>query len=148
VDEEVALNIHEVDGIEYASLLNYMNAHAACFPRLESKHLAGGVWWLAVDAEPNVAVGFAGLVEMAPFEGVGYLKRGYVIEEYRGQGLQLQFMQLREAKARELKWHMLVGECCEANTVSAQNFIKAGYKKCAPEQPWGELGSIYFKKRL
>lgn len=146
----MAVDIREVCGIVHASLLNYLNTHqAGFFPRLATKHLAYGNWWLAIN-EANMAVGFAGLVPMTPFDqvGVGYLKRAYVIREYRGQGLQLRFLEVREAKAREIGYRMLVSECAGDNDPSSQNFAKAGFSVTEPEQCWGEVGSTYFVKRL
>jgi len=140
--------IREVSGGAHFEVLNYLNAQAPDrFPALEARHLNDGHWWL-VRTWDRTIVGFAGLVEMFPFEATGYLKRAYVTPEHRGNGLQVKLMKLREAKARELGWRALVSECAGDNSVSAGNFIKCGFTVVDPEQKWGAPGSIYFVKRL
>jgi GNAT superfamily N-acetyltransferase len=144
----MAVTVYPVDGMAHVGLIHHMNALAPeVFPPLTSRHLSRGYWWVAQDTETFEAVAFAGLVPMEPFDGVGYLKRAYVLPQYRGQGLQRQFMQLREEKARALGWHLLVSECAN-NEYSERNFIAAGFERCSPEQPWGASGSVYFKKKI
>ena len=116
------------------------------FPQLKTRHLADGLWWFAQVPDGTV-IAFAGMVPMVPFDRVGYLKRAYVLPDHRGAGLQLKFLNLREEKARELGWRMLVSECKD-NPPSQANFIRAGFERFDPEQPWGESGSIYFRKNL
>lgn len=141
--------ITEADGSNHlaAATIRRMNALAPeIFPALESHHLENGFWWLAYFEGSVVA--FAGLCDMEPFPNVGYLKRAYVLPDHRGHGLQGRFMSLREAKAREIGWTHLVSECGAANRASARNFERAGYMRCDPEQKWGDLNSIYWKKSL
>src|SRR5579871_385391 len=140
--------ILEVDGLDHHELLHYMNGfEPERFPPLTSAHLAHGLWWLAVD--DNVAIGFAALVPFfGPNDGVGYLKRAYVLPQYRGQGMQASFVRLREERARSLGWHLLVTECAGDNLASAKNLLRAGYEKFTPDQLWGEQDSVYFRKRL
>lgn len=148
VGENMSYFVHQIDPMAHIDLLHYMNAfEPERFPELQSKHFARGFWWIAQEYDTNYCIAFAGLVPFDPFPGVGYLKRAYVLPQYRGQGLQLSFMRLRERKARELGWHMLVSECKD-NPRSEDNFIRAGFKRCDPEQPWGEPGSVYFMKQL
>lgn len=139
--------IAEIDGTRAAEVLHYLNAQVPEFPPLSDRHLTRGYWWLARTANKTI-VGFAGLVAMEPFPACGYLKRAYVSPAHRGKGLQLKFLRLREAKAREIGWTMLVAECAADNVDSAGNFIKAGFTTIDPEQAWGAPGSVYFSKRL
>lgn len=141
--------ISEVDGIEHAKMLTYLNSFEPSFPRLETRHLANGLWWFA-QAEDGTVIGFAGMVPMVPFDdlGVYYLKRAYVLPEHRGRGLQLKFLQLREEKAREMKLTKLISECGGDNGASQNNFIRAGFVRTDPEQKWGDPDSVYFVKRL
>ena len=140
--------IRKIDGMEHYELLHIMNGfEPEIFPPLQSRHLVHGHWWIAQEEVTNIAVGFAGLVEMTPFDGVGYLKRAYVLPQYRGQGMHSQFLRVREQAARDLGWHLVVSECANRNVASAKNFTRAGYLQCDPEQPW-ETGAIYFSKRL
>jgi GNAT superfamily N-acetyltransferase len=139
--------IREVNGTATAEVLRYLNSKAPDrFPPLEPRHLEQGHWWLVRTWERSI-VGFAGMVPMIPFQHTGYLKRAYILPEHRGKGLQIKLMRLREAKARDLGWTTLVGECSQ-NPPSEANFIKAGFEVCDPEQKWGAAGSIYFVKRL
>lgn len=139
--------ILEVDGLEHCDLLHYMNGfEPERFPPLKSRHLVDGQWWLAIDGK--TAVGFAGMVPFFTMrDDIGYLKRAYVLPDYRGRGLQRRFMRLREAKARHLNYRLLVSECKD-NQPSERNFLAEGYQRFDPEQPWGEPGSTYFIKRL
>lgn len=141
------IDIREVDGIANAEIIRGLNGREPdTFPSLEDRHLTNGSWWVA-EAD-GAAVGFAGIVSMAPFPSVGYLKRGYVDPDYRGRGLQLEFIRLREQKARELGLTILVSECAAINRPSRRNFERSGFVECNPEQCWGAPGSVYFIKRL
>lgn len=135
------------DGRANADLLRGMNAREpGVFPPLTDEHLSDGHWWIAsLDGE---AVGFAGLVAMIPFPKVGYMKRAYVDPDYRGRGIQMEFMRRRQQKAIRLGYTTLVSECAADNLPSRRNFERAGFAECNPEQPWGAPGSIYFIKRL
>jgi GNAT superfamily N-acetyltransferase len=151
MDAEVAqmtVWIREVDGTEHAELLQTMNGYEPeTFPPLENRHFADGSWWIAQN-EYGEAIGFAGLVGMLPFEWYCYMKRAYVHPDYRGRGIQMEFISRREQKARELGYIALVSECSADNISSRRNFLRAGFEECNPEQCWGAPGSVYFIKRL
>lgn len=141
--------IEEVDAPASAEIIHFFNGLASdIFPPLTERHLTAGHWWLAFFGRSKV-VGFAGLV---PFfddaDGVGYLKRAYVLPEHRGQGLQVQFIHLRVRKAKDLDWTLLVTETSGDNLPSQRSMKRAGFETFIPEQSWGRPGSIYFKKRL
>ncbi len=137
--------IHEVDGPLNADLLDSMNALAPeIFPPLEARHYENGYWWIAY--HKDVAVAFCGLVPFEPFAKIGYYKRCFVMPDHYGHGLQFRMMMVRELKARQLKWEMLVSECGENNHFSASNFRKSGFDRIEPEQRWGAPGSIYWAK--
>lgn len=140
--------IEEVDALASAEIIHFFNGLATdIFPPLTERHLRDGFWWLAFWQRTKI-VGFTGLVPLVPFEDVGYLKRAYVLPEHRGQGLQLRFIQLRECKAKELGWSLLVTETSGDNLRSQSNMLAAGFEKFDPEQRWGAPGSAYFKKSL
>ena len=139
-------HIHEVNGLHSERVLRFFNSfEPEKFPELEHRHLRDGYWWLARGTD-NGIVGFAGLVPMEPFKGVGYLKRAFVVPSARGHSLQRKFIYAREAKARMLNWWMLVSECDVDNVHSRRNFESLGFVLCSPEQPWGKPNSIYFQK--
>ena len=136
----------EVDGELSAEVLHNLNGlEPDRFPPLREVHLETGFWWLLKD-DHGTLCGFAGLCEMFPFPGVGYCKRAYVSPDHRGRGLQVKMLQAREEKARELGWHLLVGETTSA--YAAANFRRAGFELTEPEQCWGQPGSLYFSKLL
>lgn len=134
----------ETDGEAAAEVLRNMNALGR-FPELTDLHLCDGWWWLLKDSAGTLC-GFAGLLDLTPFPGVGYLKRAYVSPDHRGHGLQFKMIEARVEKARELGWHMVVAET--TSPYSARNLAAAGFEGCSPEQPWGEPGSLYFVKHL
>lgn len=140
--------IREVDAgdVDIAARIHRLNRMAPeTFPELQSRHFDGFWWFAYYEGQP---VAFAGLVEMFPFHGVGYLKRAYVLPDHRGHGLQLRFMYLREAKAISLGWHLLASETAADNVASGRSFARAGFEITSPEQPWGVQPAIYWVKRL
>ncbi len=140
--------IHEVDGILNAKLLDRLNALAPeIFPPLDPRHYSNGFWWICYHKEEPVA--FAGMVPFEPFADVGYFKRCLITSaDHYGHGIQYRMMMVRNLKAQQLKWKMLVSECGANNHFSASNFRKAGFEMIDPEQKWGAPGSIYWRKVL
>ena len=138
----------EVDGTAYAERLRRLNEQAPDrFPPLEDHHFKNGYWWVGFIGNGDI-IAFAGMVPMEPFHNVGYLKRAYVIPQYRGGGLQAQFIRSRERKAAELGWYMLLTEVSDDNLPSIRNFERSGFRRFTPEQPWGFPHSVYFMKKL
>lgn len=137
--------IKEIRGREHADQIRALNGLEPSFPALSDKHINEGYWWFAYDGEE--IVGFAGLVENVPFIKTGYMKRAYVLPEHRGKGLQGEFLAVRALKAQKLGWNCLVSECHVDNKWSAENFRRAGYTRCIPEQPWA-VDSIFWTKRI
>jgi GNAT superfamily N-acetyltransferase len=136
----------EVDGEQYADVLNRFNSLDDTFPVLTEDHLSAGYWWIVYLDEKAVA--FAGLVEMVPFPNVGYLKRAYVLPDHRGHALQLRLIAARVDKARQLGWTMLVSECGPNNHYSARNFRLAQFERTDPEQKWAGPDDLYWRKVL
>ncbi|MFH0296482.1 hypothetical protein AAFX91_04465 [Bradyrhizobium sp. 31Argb] len=66
---------------------------------------------------------------------------------HRGQGLQRLFLAVREAKALDLGWTMLVTDTQPDNVYSQRNLERAGYVRCDPEQRWCEP-SVYYAKQI
>jgi GNAT superfamily N-acetyltransferase len=138
----------DTDSASAVATIHRLNRMAPdIFPELEPRHFDGFWWFAYLDGE---VVAFAGMVPFDPFPGVGYLKRAFVLPDHRGRGggLQLQFMFLREAKAKQLGWTQLVGDCGATNARSAHNFKMAGYSRCDPEQRWAGPNSLYWTKTL
>ncbi len=137
--------LREVDGTACSDTLTYLNSLIPEWPDLLPKHFENGFWWLVFFG--GEAVGFAGMVPMSPFPDIGYLKRCYVAPDHHGHGLQYRLMVARIAKARQLCWTHIVSECSADNSYSANNFRRAGFELCEPEQPWAK-DALYWKKEL
>jgi GNAT superfamily N-acetyltransferase len=140
------VKIREVDGTDDEIAQDIKDLHKLTFgetaPVAETDY---GYWWLAYDNDVYVA--FAGLVQSSYGPGIGYLKRTGVVEPYRGEGLHLRFLRVRERKAIKLGWQMLITDTT-SNPASANNLIKAGYRIFEPEYRWAFQNSIYWRKPL
>jgi len=91
-----------------------------------------GVWWFAYQGDQ--AVVFAGLVLST------YARNSATSPERRlaaalEQGLQLRLMRAAEAHGRRVGWRGIFSDTTD-NLVSANNFIKAGYRLFEPEVTW------------
>ena len=91
-----------------------------------------GVWWFAYQGDQ--AVVFAGLVLST------YARNSATSPERRlaaalEQGLQLRLMRGAEAHGRRVGWRGIFSDTTD-NLVSANNFIKAGYRLFEPEVTW------------
>ncbi len=142
--------IEEVDGEQYADEIHHFNSLAPeIFPALEPHHLTDGFWFFIYHESACGPVAFAG---MTPFfdtdDGIGYMKRAFVLPDFRSHGYQLLLLQSRETRARMNGWRMLVSECAADNRASACSFFRNGYAQFEPDQKWGAAGSIYWRKVL
>jgi GNAT superfamily N-acetyltransferase len=104
-----------------------------------------GAWWLAYHgAEP---VAFAGIVPSTHIRNGGYFSRVGVLQRHRGRDLQCRLMRVMEARARRIGWDSIVSDTTD-NPVSANNFIRAGYRLFEPHVPWAWPHTLYWRKRL
>lgn len=104
-----------------------------------------GAWWLAYHGDDAVA--FAGVVPATYARNSGYFSRVGVLQRHWGKGLQLRLMRAVEARGRRLGWDGIVSDTTD-NLVSANNFIKAGYRLYAPEMPWAWSHTLYWRRSL
>ncbi|HET7888476.1 MAG TPA: GNAT family N-acetyltransferase [Bradyrhizobium sp.] len=112
----------------------------AAIPSFETGH-----WWLAFREATPVA--FAGVVPSTHVRNAGYFCRVGVLQRHWGQRLQLRLMRAMEARARRNGWNCLVSDTT-ANIVSANNFIRAGYRMFWPRYPWAFPETLYWRKSL
>jgi hypothetical protein len=56
-------------------------------------------------------------------------------------------MRAVECRARRKRWCSIVSDTTD-NLVSANNFIRAGYRLYQPEYPWGWPNTLYWRKSL
>jgi hypothetical protein len=54
-------------------------------------------------------------------------------------------MRALETRARRNGWHSIVSDTTD-NIVSANNFIRAGYRLYQPEAPWAWPHTLYWRK--
>ncbi len=143
----MSYKITEVVGEKYADDIHRFNAlFPDTFSELKPRHLKDGYWWLV--HKDLQLVGFAGLVPFIPFPLCGYYKRGAVLSEHRGNGIQRDLMELRENRARaSTDWTHLYSDCDVGNVASANNFIQAGFKLVEAERPW-EPNALFWRKKL
>jgi GNAT superfamily N-acetyltransferase len=111
---------------------------SAPLPRFEVGH-----WWVA--SQYRVPVAFAGLVPSVVMPDCGYFCRVGVIRSHCGRGLQLRLMRVSEQRARHNGWHGVISDTTD-NVVSANNFIRAGYRMFEPRSPWGWAHTLYWRK--
>jgi len=104
-----------------------------------------GHWWLAF--HEGVAIAFAGLVPSTRATNAGYFCRVGVLRPHCGRSLQLRLMRAMESRARKNGWYSVVSDTTD-NVLSANNFIKAGYRLYLPQDPWGWPQTLYWRKAI
>ena len=104
-----------------------------------------GHWWLVFYGD--VPVAFAGLVASTRAKNAGYFCRVGVLQSHRGNSLQIRLMRTIEARARVNGWSSIVSDTTD-NIVSANNFIRAGYRLYRPDFPWGWPHTLYWRKLI
>lgn len=104
-----------------------------------------GHWWIAWLRENSVA--FAGLAPSILAPNSGYFCRVGVIPEHHGRGLQRRLMRAAESRAKWNGWCDVVSDTTD-NIISANNFIRAGYRLFQPSYPWGWSNTLYWRKAV
>lgn len=111
-------------------------------PQIEPE---SGHWWIAWLKDR--AAGFCGLKISQGTPGTAYLHRVGVLAPYRGNGLQLRLIRVREALAREFGMQRMVTDTTD-NIASANSLMACGYRLYTPEGPWSFSNSLYWQKAL
>jgi GNAT superfamily N-acetyltransferase len=104
-----------------------------------------GAWWLAYHGDDAIA--FAGVVPSTHARNSGYFARVGVVQRHWGRGLQLRLMRAVEARGRRIGWDTILSDTTN-NPVSANNFIRAGYRLYEPELPWAWSHTLYWRRSL
>ena len=136
--------IREVDGHEDEIAETLVDLHRLTFfdgasiPEFDRGH-----WWLVYQETAPVA--FAGVVASTHAYNAGYFCRVGVLRKHCGSGLQLRLMRALESRARQNRWSSVVSDTTD-NVVSANNFIRAGYRLYQPQTPWAWPNSLYWRK--
>ena len=104
-----------------------------------------GYWWLVY--HQTGPVGFAGIVPSTHMRNAGYFARVGVLTRHCGHRLQLRLMRALESRARHIGWSYVVSDTTD-NLVSANNFIRAGYRLYRPQYPWAYPNTLYWRKAI
>lgn len=138
--------IREADGHDEDIAETLTDLHRLTFfdgaPIPEFDH---GHWWLA--SHENTPIAFAGVVPSTRAFNAGYFCRVGVLRKHRGRALQLRLMRALELRARRNGWSAIVSDTTE-NLVSANSFIRAGYRLYQPRYPWGYPNTLYWRKTI
>ena len=136
--------IREVDGHddEFADTLADLH-RLTFFSGASVPEFDWGHWWLAYDK--TLPVAFAGVVPSTRAVNAGYFCRVGVLKGHWGNTLQLRLMRALEVRARRNGWSSIVSDTTD-NLVSANNFIRAGYRLYRPEYPWAWPNTLYWRK--
>ncbi len=138
--------IREVDGDDDDIAEVLADLHRLTFSRGAPIPAFGqGYWWLAFREETPVA--FAGMVPSKRVARTGYFCRVGVLRSCCGHGLQLRLMRALEGRARRNGWRGVVSDTTD-NVVSANNFIRAGYRLFQPRYPWAWSNTLYWRKSI
>ena len=138
--------IREVDGQDDDIADTLTDLHrltffgSACIPEFEH-----GNWWLAF--HENMPIAFAGVVASTRACNAGYFCRVGVLKKHVGNGLQLRLMRSMEARARRNGWSCVISDTTD-NLISANNFIRAGYRLYQPRSPWAWPNTLYWQKSI
>jgi len=136
--------IREVDGQDEDNAETLTELHRLTFfggvpvPAFDHGH-----WWLGLHGTEPAA--FAGLVRSTRVCNAGYFCRVGVLSTHRGRGLQQRLMRALELRARRNGWRAVVSDTTD-NLISANNFIRAGYRLYQPSIPWAWPHSLYWRK--
>src|SRR5207302_239368 len=138
--------IREVDGHDdeiadaLADLHRLTFFNGASVPEFDWGH-----WWLGYHKAQPVA--FAGVIPSTRVINAGYFCRVGVLKSHWGHNLQLRLMRTLEARARRNGWSSIVSDTTD-NLVSANNFIRAGYRLYRPLYPWAWPNTLYWRKPI
>ena len=131
-DEDIAEILADLHRLTFFS--------GAPLPNFEQGH-----WWLACHRKEPV--GFAGIVPSTHARNAGYFCRVGVLSGHCGRGLQLRLMRAVESRARRNGWGFVISDTTD-NVVSANNFIRAGYRLYRPPIPWAWPHSLCWRKSV
>jgi GNAT superfamily N-acetyltransferase len=138
--------IREVDGHDdevadaLADLHRLTFLGGAPIPEFDQGH-----WWLAF--HETVPVAFAGVVPSTHAHNAGYFCRVGVLKKHWGNTHQLRLMPALESRARRHGWRSIISDTTD-NLVSANNFIRAGYRLYQPQYPWAWPNTLYWRKSI
>jgi GNAT superfamily N-acetyltransferase len=119
--------------------------HTLTFPADDHEDYTSGYWWIVWDGYEPVA--FAGMRCSLTAGSTAYLSRCGVMRSHRGQGLQKALLRRRLSLAKREGFGAAISTTY-LNTASANNLIRAGFRLYDPDEPWGSLGTCYWRKEL
>ena len=108
-----------------------------------------GAWWLMHPVgHEDAPIAFCGVTPSTYGPTYTYLKRGGVLKEHRGQGLQRRLIRIREKWARSRGYEWMITNTTNDNPASANSMIAEGYRLFWPSVPWDMKTAVYLRKRL
>lgn len=115
-----------------------------CLPGdVPTEYRPDDLWWVAYSGrEP---AGFCCIRPVPNHPGMWYMARAGVMPDYRGRGLQLRMLRTRIHAAKKAGATIIVSDCTAANSASANNLIRAGFRVYDPVYRWGLPSSIYWR---
>jgi GNAT superfamily N-acetyltransferase len=144
--EQTMYRIKQVDGQDDEIVETLADLHCLTFSKSAPiPEFDWGYWWLVFFGQ--VPVAFAGLIPSTLIPNAGYFCRVGVLERHWGHTLQLRLMRAVETRSRRNGWCCVVSDTTD-NIVSANNFIKAGYRLYQPRTPWGWPHTLYWRKSI
>lgn len=104
-------------------------------------------WWF-VDTVGNAIAGIAGAKPET--KSALFLGPCVVFPEFRGRGIQREFIRARERLGRQEGFEWAVSYTSYQNYASSNNFVQSGYRLAEPWEPTREKDGIflYWRKRL
>lgn len=102
------------------------------------------IWICKVDGK---IAGFATLRQVWG-EKYGYLERVAVLKEFRGNGIQKSFIDIRMRYAKRLGWKGVLTYTTADNYPSINSLMHRGFSIYSPEYAWSGREMLYFKKEF
>jgi ribosomal protein S18 acetylase RimI-like enzyme len=127
---------------KHLDTLNWLHLH--CFPGDVLPDWAACNWWIVWDTGKPIA--FIGVEPVKSFKGAVHISRVGVAESHRGLGWQ-KFLMDKVTKAASGLYQHVISTTYE-NPISANNFIRCGFRTYAPAIPWGATGTVYWIKDI
>lgn len=103
--------------------------------------------WLVKDGD-GVAVGFAACKPVSGEDGVLYLTRAGLLEEFRGKGIQKKLIEKRLEWGRKSNYNLSITYTSRFNAPSFANLQKCGFKLYIPDNRWAGKKMLYWRKKL
>lgn len=103
-------------------------------------------YWIHLTDDGKL-IGFCGIRPSAQWQNTGYLLRAGVYPEFRGKGIQKQYIKLRIRYAKKQGWEWLITDARQ-NPASVNNLIACGFRMYSPSNPWSFKDATYWRRKI